>query len=113
MRKDENGKYINQWVKNAQAVEADGGTVNWKERYYKCPLCGAAIYEDEVDPELLEDYICPRCEDYEEEDEDWDEEFEDEDEDEDMGGNLADSILDLVKRAMQIPGCEGVGIIIM
>lgn len=101
MKKDENGKYINQWVKNAQAVEANGGFVNWKDRYYECPLCGEWVYEDECDPEELEDYICPICYD------------DKEDEDEGMGGNLADSIMDLVKQAMRIPGCEGVGIIIM
>jgi len=111
MKKNENGKYINQWVENAKAVEADNGVVNWKERYYECPLCGALIYEDECDPEELEDYICPVCyDDAYEDDEDYEEDEEDE---EDEGGNLADSIMDLVKQAMQIPGCEGVGIIIM
>ena len=108
MKKDENGKYINQWVKNAQAVEADGGVVDWKQRYYECPLCGALIYEDECDPEELEDYICPVCyDDYYEDDED------ESMDDEDRSKMLANAILRIAKQAMQIPGCEGVGIIMM
>ena len=78
---------LNTWVRNAREIEEDGGYVDWRERYYTCPICGSDIYEDKWDPEDLEDNYCPVCLDYDEaEDEDDEYEYEDkddEDEDED------------------------------
>lgn len=122
MKKNENGKYINEWVENAKMVAEDGGVVNWEERYYECPICGEIIAEEDYAPEELEDYICPVCMD---EDDDWywdeddedDEDEDDEDEDEDDEDEddapmtPEQTLMELIRMARSLPGCVGVGII--
>lgn len=60
----------NVWEQNAIIVEdAYGCYVDYKDRFYLCPYCGEAIYEEDWSEESLEEFICPICEDEDEEDE--------------------------------------------
>lgn len=113
---------VNYWVKNAKEVEEAGGYVDWRERFYTCPICGYDVYEDRWDPEDLEDYICPSCldEDYEDEDEYEDDEYEDEDDEDDYPRNrqgqhqsMDDILADMYRMARNMPGCVGFGVVIL
>lgn len=106
MKRNENGKYVNEWVENAKMVAEDGGVVNWEERYYECPICGEIIAEEDYAPEELEDYICPVCED----DEFWNEEDDDDDEDR-LPQDAEEILMELIRMARSLPGCIGVGIV--
>lgn len=115
---------VNNWVENAKAIEENGGYVDWRERYYTCPICGYDVYEDEWDPEDLKDYICPQCldDDYEDEDDEYEDEYDDEDEenedDEDypqhrQGQRMDDILADMYRMARNMPGCVGFGVVIL
>ena len=117
---------LNNWVNNAKEVEEVGGYVDWKERYYTCPICGYDVYEDEWDPEDLKDYICPQCldDDYEDEDDEYEDEYDDEDEededDEDYPQHrqgqhqgMDDILADMYRMARNMPGCVGFGVVIL
>lgn len=57
------------WTKNAKKVEEDyGGFVDWDEKFYNCPYCGEPVYEDDWTEEELKNFICPICEDLDDED---------------------------------------------
>ena len=49
------------WEENAKIIERIyGGLVDWKERFYACPVCGEPIYEcDWSNLDLIE--VCPIC----------------------------------------------------
>lgn len=121
---------VNNWVKNAREIEEAGGYVNWRERYYTCPICGYDVYEDRWSPEDLEDYYCPEClddEDVYEEDEYEDEEDESEDDDDGIeddvpvGGyrqgrqyqSMEDILADMYRMAQNMPGCVGFGVVVL
>ena len=124
---------VNNWVRNAREIEEDGGYVDWRERYYTCPICGYDVYEDEWSPECLEDNYCPQCLDYDEaEDEDEyeddeyeDDEYEDEDDEDDededdysqgrqgQHQSMDDILADMYRMARNMPGCVGFGVIIL
>ena len=119
---------VNNWVKNAKEIEEAGGYVDWRERYYTCPICGYDVYEDRWTPEDLEDYICPQCldDDYEDEDEYEDDEYKDEYDDEDeededdegypqnrQGQRMDDILADMYRMARNMPGCVGFGVVIL
>ena len=60
----------NAWELNANtAKEVYGCHVDYAERFFICPYCGEHVYEDEWTDEQLCDFLCPICEDEEEEDE--------------------------------------------
>ena len=119
---------VNNWVRNAREIEEDGGYVDWKERYYICPICGYEVYEDEWSPECLEDNYCPQCLDYDEaedEDEYEDDEYEDEDDEDDededdypqgrqgQHQSMDDILADMYRMARNMPGCVGFGVVIL
>lgn len=124
---------VNNWVRNAREIEEDGGYVDWRERYYTCPICGYDVYEDEWSPECLEDNYCPQCLDYDEaEDEDEyeddeyeDDEYEDEDDEDDededdypqgrqgQHQSMDDILADMYRMARNMPGCVGFGVVIL
>ena len=119
---------VNNWVRNAREIEEDGGYVDWRERYYTCPICGYDVYEDEWSPECLEDNYCPQCLDYDEaedEDEYEDDEYEDEDDEDDededdypqgrqgQHQSMDDILADMYRMARNMPGCVGFGVVIL
>lgn len=124
---------VNNWVKNAKEIEEAGGYVDWRERYYTCPICGYDVYEDRWSPEDLEDYYCPECLDDEDayyedeyEDDEYDEDEEDEPEDDDdddgveddypqnrQGQRMDDILADMYRMARNMPGCVGFGVIVL
>ena len=60
----------NAWELNANTVkEVYGGYVDYEERFYICPFCDEPVYEEDWTDEQLCDFMCPICEDEDEEDE--------------------------------------------
>ena len=58
---------MNQWEKNAFNIKnIYGGFVDWEERFYNCPYCGEPIYEDDYTDEEHKEFLCPICEDIDE-----------------------------------------------
>ena len=120
---------LNMWVRNAREIEENGGYVDWRERYYTCPICGSDIYEDEWDPEDLEDNYCPVCLDCDEaededeyEDDEYDEDEDDDDEDDEddypqhrqgQHQSMDDILADMYRMARNMPGCVGFGVVIL
>lgn len=119
---------VNNWVRNAKEIEENGGYVDWRERYYTCPICGYDVYEDEWSPECLEDNYCPQCLDYDEaedEDEYEDDEYEDEDDEDDededdyphgrqgQHQSMDDILADMYRMARNMPGCVGFGVVVL
>ena len=58
------------WEKHAHYVEnLYGAYVDWEERFYDCPFCSEPVYECDWDIGDLDNFICPICEDNDEEEE--------------------------------------------
>lgn len=56
------------WELNATAAkEVYGCYVDYEERFYICPYCGEPVYEEDWAEESLEEFMCPICEDEDEE----------------------------------------------
>lgn len=56
------------WEENAKKVkDVYGGYVDWDERVYICPYCQEPISEDDWTNEELSNFLCPICEDIDEE----------------------------------------------
>ena len=56
------------WELNANAVKGVCGChVDYEERFYICPFCGERVYEKDWSEDSLEAFICPICEDEDEE----------------------------------------------
>lgn len=108
---------LNNWVRNAREIEEDGGYVDWRERYYTCPLCGCDVYEDEWDPEDLEDNHCPVCLDYDEAEDEYEDDEYDEDEDDSpqnrQNQRMEDMLADMYRMARNMPGCVGFGVVVL
>lgn len=54
------------WMVNACFVFEYGGFVNWENRCYECPSCHELIFDNDWTDEELKKFICPMCEDREE-----------------------------------------------
>ena len=55
---------MSRWEKNAKYAQETFGTfVDWEERFYNCPCCGEPIYESDWNEEELAEFLCPVCED--------------------------------------------------
>lgn len=56
------------WEENAKKVAVVYGVhVDWEERFYECPFCGEPVYECDWDDTTLKKWLCPICEDIDEE----------------------------------------------
>ena len=56
------------WEENAKKVaEVYGCYVDWEERFYECPFCGEPVYECDWSDKVLKKWLCPICEDIDEE----------------------------------------------
>lgn len=58
---------MSRWEINAMFAHKEYGSyVDLDECYYICPFCGEPVYKDDWNEEELNKYLCPICEDEDE-----------------------------------------------